>query len=102
MTKFDLFRPKMAQNGPKWPKMAQNVFDFLFYPKIRNFRKTTLYTTQNQDTVEVVHGAVPVLGCDVWEHAYYLQYKNRRPAYIANFFKIVNWENCQSRFDAAK
>jgi len=64
--------------------------------------KLGIYTTQNQDTVEVVHGAVPILGCDVWEHAYYLQYKNRRPAYIANFFKIVNWDNCQSRFDAAK
>jgi len=64
--------------------------------------KLGVYTTQNQDTVEVVHGAVPILGCDVWEHAYYLQYKNRRPAYIGNFFKIINWENCEARFNAAK
>lgn len=64
--------------------------------------KLGVYTTGNQDTVEIVHGAIPVLTCDVWEHAYYLQYKNMRPAFIANWFKLINWDNVQQRFDAAK
>merc|ERR1711879_786309 len=69
-------------------------------------KKLDVISTPNEDNPlmkgnEGMEG-IPILGCDVWEHAYYLQYKNRRPAYIANFFKIVNWDNCQSRFDAAK
>jgi len=64
--------------------------------------KLGIYTTFNQDTVEIVHGAVPLLTCDVWEHAYYLQYKNLRPKFIEGFFKLVNWNNVQARFDAAR
>jgi len=64
--------------------------------------KLGVYTTQNQDPVELVHGAVPCLGLDVWEHAYYLQYKNLRPAYISSFFKIINWDNVQERFNNAQ
>lgn len=64
--------------------------------------KLGIYTTANQDTVEIIHGAVPMMTCDVWEHAYYLQYKNLRASFIGGFFKLMNWENIQSRFDAAK
>ena len=51
----------------------------------------TILTTTNQDS-PIISGQLPVLGVDVWEHAYYLLYQNRRPDYVANFFKVINWE----------
>ena len=46
----------------------------------------------------LVHGGVPILGCDVWEHSYYIDFRNKRPAYLTNFLeKLVNWENVASR-----
>ncbi len=46
-------------------------------------------------------GAIPILVCDVWEHAYYLKYQNKRAAYIDSFFNIINWENVEERYEKA-
>ena len=57
----------------------------------------TIITTPNQDS-PLMSGKVPVLGVDVWEHAYYLLYQNRRPDYEANFFKVINWEKINEHY----
>jgi len=53
--------------------------------------KLSVVTTPNQDS-PLSQGLTPILGIDVWEHAYYLKYQNRRPDYISAFFEIINWE----------
>ena len=62
-------------------------------------------STANQDNplmdVSECQG-FPILGLDVWEHAYYLKYQNRRPEYIASFFNLINWEEVNRRFAAGK
>jgi Fe-Mn family superoxide dismutase len=57
-------------------------------------------TCANQDPL-AAQGLVPLLGVDVWEHAYYLQYKNVRADYVKNIWKIINWNNIEERFNAA-
>jgi Fe-Mn family superoxide dismutase len=63
--------------------------------------KLAVESTPNQDS-PVMEGRVPILGLDVWEHAYYLHYQNRRPDYIAAWWNVVNWDEVARRFDAAR
>jgi len=63
--------------------------------------KLQLATCANQDPLEATTGLVPLFGIDVWEHAYYLQYKNVRPDYVKAIFEIANWNDVAARFAAA-
>jgi len=56
-----------------------------------------ILTTANQDS-PLSSGKIPLLGLDVWEHAYYLRYQNRRPEYIAAFFNIIDWQTVNERY----
>jgi superoxide dismutase, Fe-Mn family len=67
--------------------------------------KLAIESTGNQDSplmTGIASGNTPVLGLDVWEHAYYLKYENRRPEYIAAFFNVINWPEVTRRYTEAK
>ena len=63
--------------------------------------KLDVYSTANQDS-PVMEGKFPIMGVDVWEHAYYLKYQNRRPDYVAAWWNVVNWAEIEKRFASGK
>ncbi|MFL9608562.1 superoxide dismutase [Methylobacillus sp. Pita2] len=63
-------------------------------------KKLIVESSANQDN-PLSHGNTPILGLDVWEHAYYLRYQNRRPEYIGAFFNVINWDEVARRYQEA-
>ena len=68
---------------------------------IKRGEKLEIISLPNQDS-PIMEGAFPVIGLDVWEHAYYLKYQNRRPEYIAAFWNVLNWKEADARFGRAQ
>ena len=92
---FDSFKEKFGQAGVTrfgsgWAWLVKDPSG-----------KLDIYSTANQDS-PVMEGKLPVLGVDVWEHAYYLKYQNRRPEYIAAWWNVVNWKEIEHRFNSGK
>jgi superoxide dismutase, Fe-Mn family len=90
---FDAFKEKFSQNGV-------TRFGSGWSWLVHDGSGLALYSTANQDS-PIMEGHTPLLGLDVWEHAYYLNYQNRRPDYIAAWWNVVNWTEVSRRFDAA-
>lgn len=91
---FDAFKEEFA-------KAATTRFGSGWAWLIVDNGKLAVTSTPNQDT-PVMEGKTPILGLDVWEHAYYLNYQNKRPDYISAFWNVVNWDEVTKRFTAAK
>ena len=92
---FDAFKEKFAQAattrfGSGWAWVCASKDG-----------KLDISSTANQDS-PLSEGKTPILCIDVWEHAYYLHYQNRRPDYIAAFWNVVNWQEVEKRFNAVK
>jgi superoxide dismutase, Fe-Mn family len=92
---FDTFKEKfgaaaMGRFGSGWAWLAKD-----------SAGKLEIYSTANQDS-PLMEGKFPVMGIDVWEHAYYLKYQNRRAEYVAAWWNVVNWGEVEKRFLAGK
>ena len=91
---FDAFKDTVTQNGVT---RFGSGWSWLVW----NGSGLEAYSTANQDS-PLSQGHEPLLGVDVWEHAYYLRYQNRRPDYLAAWWNVVNWPEVARRFDAAR
>ncbi|CAH1408387.1 unnamed protein product [Nezara viridula] len=93
---FDDFRKQLQTlaNG-----IQGSGWGWLGYNKVS--KRLQLAACANQDPLEGTTGLIPLLGIDVWEHAYYLQYQNRRPDYTGKIFDIINWVDVSERFNNA-
>src|SRR5216684_3946852 len=91
---FDQFKEKMnaagvGRFGSGWAWL------------VKSDGKVEIISTANQDS-PLMEGKFPVMGVDVWEHAYYLKYQNRRPEYLGAWWNVVNWPEIEKRFNSAK
>jgi Fe-Mn family superoxide dismutase len=91
---FDAFKEQATQNGVT---RFGSGWSWLVW----NGSGVEAYSTANQDS-PLMEGHVPLLGIDVWEHAYYLNYQNRRPDYLAAWWNVVNWDAVAARLEAAR
>ena len=89
---FDDFKTKFNEAGVK-----QFGSGWVFL--VSTGDKLEIKSMPNQDT-PLMQGVEPILGNDVWEHAYYLNYRNRRPEYLQQWWNVVNWDEVQKRYDA--
>merc|ERR1739836_165612 len=67
----------------------------------KQFKRLEIAACANQDPLQATTGLVPLFGIDVWEHAYYLQYKNVRPDYVKAIWQVANWKDISQRFSNA-
>jgi Fe-Mn family superoxide dismutase len=91
---FDAFKETITQNGV-------TRFGSGWTWLVWNGSALEAYSTANQDS-PLIQGHVPLLGIDVWEHAYYLNYQNRRPDYLAAWWNVVNWEEVGRRYQEVR
>jgi Fe-Mn family superoxide dismutase len=91
-----------AEFKAKFTAAAAGVFGSGWAWLVFNNGKLEVQSTPNQDNPLMNKTGVPVLGLDVWEHAYYLKYQNRRPEYIDAWWSVINWEKVQENLEAAK
>ncbi|XP_068088135.1 superoxide dismutase [Mn], mitochondrial isoform X1 [Hyperolius riggenbachi] len=94
---FEKFKEKLATlsvavQGSGWGWLGYN----------KEFNRLQIATCVNQDPLQGTTGLLPLLGIDVWEHAYYLQYKNVRPDYLKAIWNVINWQNVSERYQACK
>ena len=89
--KINVLKIKVPIQGSGW--------GWLGYNKVA--KRLEIAACANQDPLHATTGLVPLFGIDVWEHAYYLQYKNNRAGYVQNIFKIANWRRVEEYFAAA-
>jgi len=91
---FDSFKEKFGQ-------AAATRFGSGWAWLLKNGNKLDITSSANQDSM-IMEGKFAVIGLDVWEHAYYLKYQNRRPEYIAAWWNVVNWQEAENRFNRGK
>ena len=91
---FDNFKDKFAN-------AAALLFGSGWAWLVYSNNELQIVTTPNQDN-PMSQGKTPILGIDVWEHAYYLKYQNRRPEYINAFFNVINWDKVNEYFQVAR
>jgi Fe-Mn family superoxide dismutase len=91
---FDKFKEKFNQSGA-------TRFGSGWAWLVKSGNSLEIYSTANQDS-PVMEGKFPVMGLDVWEHAYYLKYQNRRPDYMNAWWNVVNWEEIENRFNRGR
>ena len=91
---FDTFKSQFNEAGTK-------LFGSGWVWLVNDRSKLKIITTPNQDS-PISQGIYPIMGNDVWEHAYYLNYQNRRPDYLAAWWNVINWTEVNRRFERAK